>query len=99
MTPVRPGVHRGPGAGTSVPAGFSFRRSGRNAIKGRFLPAPTGENNLQFGLSAKLIGYVLASVLVTSAVVGVVRVQNERGPLGELIDRAGMSVATATASG
>jgi len=99
MTPVRPGVHRGPGAGTSVPAGFSFRRSGRNVIKGRFLPAPTGENNLQFGLSAKLIGYVLASVLITSAVVGVVRVQNERGSLGELIDRAGMSVATATASG
>lgn len=99
MTPVRPGVHRGPGAGTSVPAGFSFRRSGRNAIKGRFLPAPTGENNLQFGLSAKLIGYVLASVLITSVVVGVVRVQNERGSLGELIDRAGMGVATATASG
>ncbi|MFZ5574038.1 MAG: diguanylate cyclase [Pseudomonadota bacterium] len=50
-------------------------------------------------MSAKLIGYVLASVLITSVVVGVVRVQNERGSLGELIDRAGMGVATATASG
>lgn len=54
---------------------------------------------MRFGLSAKLIGYVLVGVLITSAVVGVVRVQNERGPLSELIDRSGESVATAMASG
>jgi hypothetical protein len=54
---------------------------------------------LQFGLSTKLIGYVMAGVLITSAGIGVVRVQNERGPLGEMIDKAGQSVANATASG
>jgi len=54
---------------------------------------------LQFGLSTKLIGYVMAGVLITSAAIGVVRVQNERGSLSELIDKAGQSVANATASG
>ena len=54
---------------------------------------------MQFGLSTKLIGYVMAGVLITSAGIGVVRVQNERGPLGEMIDKAGQSVANATASG
>lgn len=54
---------------------------------------------MQVGLSAKLIGYVMAGVLITSAGIGVVRVQNERGPLGELIGKAGQSVAHATASG
>ncbi|MBT9569012.1 MAG: diguanylate cyclase [Thiobacillus sp.] len=54
---------------------------------------------MQFGLSVKLMGYVVAGVLITSAVIGVVRVQNERGPLGDLIDEAGQSVANATASG
>lgn len=54
---------------------------------------------MQFGLSTKLIGYVMAGVLITSAAIGVVRVQNERGPLGEMIDKAGQSVANATASG
>ena len=51
------------------------------------------------GLSVKLMGYVVAGVLITSAVIGVVRVQNERGPLGDLIGTAGQSVANATASG
>lgn len=59
----------------------------------------TGENSLKFGLSSKLMGYVMAGVLMTSAAIGVLRVQNERGPLGELIDKAGQSVANATASG
>ena len=54
---------------------------------------------MQFGLSIKLIGYVMAGVLVTSAAIGVVRVQNERGSLSELIGKAGQSVANATASG
>jgi diguanylate cyclase (GGDEF)-like protein len=54
---------------------------------------------LRFGLSFKLIGYVAAGVLITSAAVGVVRVQNERGPLSELIGKAGQSIANATASG
>lgn len=54
---------------------------------------------MQYGLSIKLIGYVMTGVLITSVAIGVVRVQNERGPLGELIDKAGQSVANATASG
>ena len=54
---------------------------------------------MQFGLSFKLIGYVVAGVLMTSAAIGVVRVQNERGPLSDLIGKAGQSVANATASG
>ena len=54
---------------------------------------------MQFGLSVKLMGYVMAGVLITSAGIGVVRVQNERGPLSELIGKAGQSVANATASG
>ena len=54
---------------------------------------------MQFGLGIKLIGYVVAGVLVTSAVIGVVRVQNERGSLSELIGKSGQSVANATASG
>lgn len=54
---------------------------------------------MQVGLSTKLIGYVMAGVLTTSAAIGVVRVQNERGPLGELIGKAGQGVANATASG
>lgn len=54
---------------------------------------------MQFGLSVKLFGYVMAGVLITSAGIGVVRVQNERGPLSELIGKAGQSVANATASG
>jgi diguanylate cyclase (GGDEF)-like protein len=54
---------------------------------------------LQFGLGLKLIGYVVAGVLVTSAAIGVVRVRNERGSLSELIGEAGQSVANATASG
>ena len=57
------------------------------------------EIELQAGLSVKLMGYVVAGVLITSAVIGVVRVRNERGPLGELIDKSGQSVANATASG
>jgi diguanylate cyclase (GGDEF)-like protein len=54
---------------------------------------------LQVGLSTKLLGYVMAGVLITSAAIGVVRVQNERGPLNELIGKSGQSVANATASG
>ena len=54
---------------------------------------------MQFGLGLKLIGYVVAGVLITSAAIGVVRVQNERGSLSELIGKAGQSVANATASG
>ncbi|MDP2029064.1 MAG: diguanylate cyclase [Thiobacillus sp.] len=54
---------------------------------------------MQYGLSIKLIGYVMAGVLLTSAAIGVLRVRNECGPLNELIDKAGQSVATATASG
>jgi len=54
---------------------------------------------LQVGLSVKLMGYVMAGVLITSAAIGVVRVQNERGPLSDLIDKAGQSVSSATASG
>lgn len=54
---------------------------------------------MRCGLGIKLMCYVMAGVLITSAAVGVVRVQNERGPLGELIDMAGQSVANATASG
>jgi diguanylate cyclase (GGDEF)-like protein len=54
---------------------------------------------LQFGLSIKLIGYVMAGVLITSAAIGVIRVQNERGSLSELTGKAGQSVANATASG
>ncbi len=41
----------------------------------------------------------MAGVLITSAAIGVVRVQNERGHLGELIGKAGQGVANATASG
>ncbi len=54
---------------------------------------------MQFGLSVKLMGYVMAGVLITSAGIGVVRVKNERGPLSEMIGKAGQSVANATASG
>lgn len=54
---------------------------------------------MQFGLSVKLMGYVMAGVLITSAGIGVVRVNNERGPLSEMIGKAGQSVANATASG
>ncbi len=54
---------------------------------------------MKFGLGTKLIGYVMAGVLITSAAIGVIRVQNERGPLGELINQSGQSVANATASG
>jgi diguanylate cyclase (GGDEF)-like protein len=57
------------------------------------------EFDLQVGLGIKLLGYVMAGVLITSAAIGVVRVQNERGPLSELIDKSGQSVANATASG
>ncbi|MBS1211146.1 MAG: hypothetical protein H6R19_3544, partial [Proteobacteria bacterium] len=57
------------------------------------------ECNLQYGLSTKLIGYVMAGVLLTSAAIGMLRVQNERGSLNKLIDEVGQSVATATASG
>ncbi|PKO64156.1 MAG: hypothetical protein CVU23_08900, partial [Betaproteobacteria bacterium HGW-Betaproteobacteria-17] len=54
---------------------------------------------MQVGLSTKLLGYVMAGVLITSAAIGVVRVQNERGPLNDLIGKSGQSVANATASG
>ena len=54
---------------------------------------------MQVSLGIKLLGYVMAGVLITSAAIGVVRVQNERGPLNELIDKSGQSVANATASG
>lgn len=54
---------------------------------------------MRCGLSIKLMCYVMAGVLITSAAIGVVRVQNERGPLSELIATAGQSVANATASG
>lgn len=54
---------------------------------------------MQVGLSTKLLGYVMTGVLITSAAIGVVRVQNERGPLNELIGKSGQSVANATASG
>lgn len=54
---------------------------------------------MQCGLSVKLMGYVMAGVLITSAVIGVMRVQNERGPLGEMVDKAGQSMANATAAG
>lgn len=36
---------------------------------------------MQFGLSVKLMGYVMAGVLITSAGIGVVRVKNERALL------------------
>jgi diguanylate cyclase (GGDEF)-like protein len=58
-----------------------------------------GSIDLRVGLSIKLIGYVMAGVLITSAAIGVVRVQNERGPLSDLINQSGQSVANATASG
>ena len=54
---------------------------------------------MQFGLGIKLMGYVMAGVLITSAGIGVVRVKNERTLLSELIGKAGQSVANATASG
>ncbi len=54
---------------------------------------------MQCGLSTKLIAYVTAGVLLTSAVIGLMRVRNERGPLSELIDGASQSIAQATASG
>lgn len=54
---------------------------------------------MQVGLSGKLIGYVMTGVLITSAAISVVRVQNERGSLSELIGKSGQSVANATASG
>jgi len=50
-------------------------------------------------LGIKLMGYVMVGVLVTSAVIGVIRVQSERASLSELIGKAGQSVANATASG
>lgn len=53
---------------------------------------------MQVGLSTKLLGYVMAGILITSAAIGVVRVQNERGPLSELIGKSGQSVANATAT-
>ena len=54
---------------------------------------------MKIGLSAKLIGYVMAGVLITSAAIGMARVQYERAILGALVDKAGQSVANATASG
>ncbi len=54
---------------------------------------------MQVGLSIRLMGYVMAGVLVTSAVIGVVRVRNERSVLSDLIGKAGQSVANASASG
>lgn len=54
---------------------------------------------MRIGLSIKLIGYAMAGALITSAAIGVVRVQNERVSLDELIGKAGQSVANATASG
>lgn len=54
---------------------------------------------MRCGLSIKLMCYVMAGVLITSAAIGVIRVQNERGPLSDLIDKAGQSMANATASG
>jgi len=54
---------------------------------------------LQVGLSVKLMGYVMVGVLITSAGIGVVRVQNERGNLTEMIDQSGHSMANTTASG
>jgi diguanylate cyclase (GGDEF)-like protein len=50
-------------------------------------------------LSTKLIAYVTVGVLMTSAVIGVMRVNNERSALSRLIDGAGQSIANATASG
>jgi diguanylate cyclase (GGDEF)-like protein len=41
----------------------------------------------------------MTGVLITSVAIGVIRVQNERGLLSTLIDKAGQSVANATASG
>src|SRR3569623_3134799 len=57
------------------------------------------ESDLRFGLGSKLMGYVMVGVLVTSAVIGVIRVQSERASLSELIGKAGQSGANATASG
>lgn len=54
---------------------------------------------MKIGLSAKLIGYVMAGVLITSVAIGMARVQYERAILGALVDKAGQSVANATASG
>jgi diguanylate cyclase (GGDEF)-like protein len=54
---------------------------------------------LRWGLSTKLIAYVTAGVLSTSVVIGVMRIQNERGLLTRLINGAGQSIANATASG
>lgn len=54
---------------------------------------------MQCGLSTKLIAYVTAGVLLTSAVIGLMRVRNERGPLSALIDGASQSIAQATAAG
>ena len=36
----------------------------------------TEENSLTFGLGSKLVGYVMAGVLMKSAAIGVLRVQN-----------------------
>lgn len=54
---------------------------------------------MQIGLSAKLIGYVMAGVLITSVAIGMLRIQSEHAILGTLVDKAGQSVANATASG
>ena len=53
---------------------------------------------MQCGLSTRLIAYVAAGVLATSAAIGVMRVQSERVHLGRLIDGIGQGVATAAAS-
>src|SRR5512139_476110 len=88
-------------AGCPDEKGFSFGAAGRLTINGGMFAARClfGEIDLQVGLSTKLMGYVMAGVLITSAAIGLVRVQNERGLLGELTDKAGQSVANATASG
>ena len=59
----------------------------------------TEVNGLKVGLSTKLMAYVAVGALATTAVIGLMRVNNERGQLSELIDGASRSIAQATASG
>ncbi len=54
---------------------------------------------MKCGLSTKLVAYVTVGALATSTIIGLMRVGNERGPLGALIDESGRSIAEATASG
>ncbi len=52
-----------------------------------------------WGLSARLIGYVVVGAIATSVAVGLVRAKIERDRLGELADYAGQNMASTTAAG